>query len=333
LGGTQWPGLTLALLIATLAVFMGTDAVVALAWMDLLGKALAPPVRARLIGLGQVVTGLGAIGAGLAIRWLLGPTGPAYPQNFAWLFGLATACFAMSTASNLFIVEPDEAVPARRSGLGTYLPAMARLLASNHGFRRITAIRLLGGLGGLATGFYVLFATDRLGLPESSLGWFASATTVGSTAAGLVLGPLASRFGAQRVVQIITWAQFCVPLVALLVATGVFGPGAGLVFPLLYVLLGVYEGSLMLGFVNYVLEIAPAGERPTYLGLTNTLSGLLIAVPLAGGLLLEATSYPVLFACAAAGPLAGALLALGLASPQAPAPTDIEPQPQGNSVP
>jgi len=76
------------------------------------------------------------------------------------------------------------------------------------------------------------------------------------------------------------------------------------------------EGSIMLGFINYVLEISPAGQRPTYMGLTNTMTGLLIAVPMLGGLLLQATSYPVLFALAAAGTLGGALIALGLPNPR-----------------
>ena len=49
------------------------------------------------------------------------------------------------------------------------------------------------------------------------------------------------------------------------------------------------------------------------MGLTNTLSGLLVLVPLVGGWILEHTSYPLLFSLAAVGTLAGALLALGLA--------------------
>jgi hypothetical protein len=61
--------------------------------------------------------------------------------------------------------------------------------------------------------------------------------------------------------------------------------------------------------MNYVLEIAPPGQRPTYTGLTNTLTGLLLPVPILGGWLLQSTSYPVLFAVSAVGPL----LAWGLA--------------------
>ncbi len=88
------------------------------------------------------------------------------------------------------------------------------------------------------------------------------------------------------------------------------------IYPGLYVLLGMVEGSVMLGYLNFVLEIAPPGERPMYMGLTNTLAGLLVAIPLVGGYLLELTSYPVIFALAAAGTLAGAALSLKLPNPR-----------------
>jgi len=43
--------------------------------------------------------------------------------------------------------------------------------------------------------------------------------------------------------------------------------------------MGVSTSALMLGWMNYVLEIAPPGQRPTYTGLSNTLTGLLIPAP------------------------------------------------------
>jgi hypothetical protein len=90
----------------------------------------------------------------------------------------------------------------------------------------------------------------------------------------------------------------------------------GVVYPALYVLLGMFEGSVLLGFFNFLLEIAPAGQRPTYIGLTNTVVGLLALMPVVGGWVLQATSYPVLFSLAAGLTLAGALLAWGLPNPR-----------------
>ncbi len=311
-GGARHSSATMALLLVVLAIFMASDAFVALAWLDLLGKALSPRARGRLLGTSQVFTGAAAIGAGELIRHLLGPRGPAYPLNYAAVLGLASLCFGLSTAACALIVEPPEAVAAERISLRAYLPHLVRLWQTDRAFRRVTVVRLLSGLGGLATAFYVVYATAVLNLPPASIGRMAGAVTVGSALSGLVFGAVAGRSGSRRVIQVVTWVQCAVPALALAAHAGAFGPLLPQLYPLLFVLLGLYEGSILLGFLNFILDLAPPGQRPTYMGLTNTLSGVLIFAPVLGGALLARTSYPVLFATALVGTLGGAVLALGL---------------------
>lgn len=316
LTGARYPALTLIFFFVTITYFVMTDAVVALAWFDMMGKALAPETRGRMIGIGQVVTGLGALGAGALIRYALSDQGPAFPYNYALILGMASLAFTLSEISCAMIVEPPEAVAEVRPSIRDYLPQVARLLRSDAAFGRVTLVRLLSDLGALASTFYVLYATQVLNMPPAAIGLFAGAATIGTTIAGILLGVVADRLGTHRVVQIVTWCQFAVPVLAWLLQLGLFGSATGLVFPVLYILLGIFDGSVLLGFLNYVLEIAPPGQRPTYMGLTNTLSGLLVLMPLAGGWILEHSSYPLLFALAAAGTLPAALLALGLPSPR-----------------
>jgi len=72
----------------------------------------------------------------------------------------------------------------------------------------------------------------------------------------------------------------------------------------------------MPGFINLVLELAPPEERPTYIALTNTLCGVLLVVPFLGGWLLQATSYPVLFAATVGGVVLGLVLSFRLEEPR-----------------
>ena len=323
--GPRFPSLTLIFFFITITYFAMTDAVVALTWFDMMGKALAPETRGRMIGIGQVVTGLAALGAGALIRYALSAQGPAFPYNYALILGMASAAFTLSEIFCALIVEPPEAVAEVRPTIREFLPQLALLLRTDLAFGRVTLVRLLAGLGALASTFYVLYATQVLNLPPASIGLFAGAATIGTALAGILLGVVADRLGTHRVIQIVTWCQFAVPCLALLFHLGLFGSATGTLFPILYVLLGLFNGSELLGFLNYVLEISPPGQRPTYMGLTNTLAGALVLVPLAGGWILEHASYPLLFTLAAIGTLAGALLALGLPSPRRPAPvTDAD---------
>jgi predicted MFS family arabinose efflux permease len=64
-----------------------------------------------------------------------------------------------------------------------------------------------------------------------------------------------------------------------------------------------------------VLDVAPETERATYIGLSNTLAGVLAVAPLLGGWVLEHSSYTVLFALTAAAVLPAMLLAWSLPKP------------------
>lgn len=180
----------------------------------------------------------------------------------------------------------------------------------------MTAVRLLAGLHGMALPFYVIYATQEAGVPAAAIGGYLTAQTVGMALSGLVLGPIADRWGSQRAIQIATLMYFLAPLLAVGLATGARFNLRLWAFPAIFLLAGVFEGSIMLGFLNFVLEIAPADSRPTYMGLTNTVAGLLVAMPLIGGWLLQRTSYLTIFVIAVLGTAGAAALAFSLPNPR-----------------
>jgi MFS family permease len=74
-----------------------------------------------------------------------------------------------------------------------------------------------------------------------------------------------------------------------------------------------------------VLDLAPVGQRPTYVGLFNTISGVLIVLPPLGGWLLRTTSYGVLFGLTAALLILAHVLSLSL--PSAHTVPELQPEP------
>jgi MFS family permease len=85
---------------------------------------------------------------------------------------------------------------------------------------------------------------------------------------------------------------------------------------ILFVLIGAIDASFLIGFLAYVLDIAPPGERTAYTGLANTIGGLVVIAPTIGGIILQLTSYPVLFVCAAMGGVLSFLATLRLPTVQ-----------------
>lgn len=316
LGLARFPGAAVALLFLLYLVFLGTDSLASVAWFDILGKAIPEERRGRLVGLSQVIQGGLTIGVGAIVAALLGADGPPFPLNYAAIFGLAGTFYLLSLLSFLPVVEPDEAVAESRPTWREYLPQLARVMREDRTFRRLVAVRVLSGFDLLAWSFYILFATRELGLPPATVGLFVAAQTVGNIVGSAVLGLVSERVGSHRVVQIGTAVSTTIPLVGLALAwSGVAGGNLAMaVCAYIFIALGVATSSFMLGHLNYVLDLAPAGRRPVYVGLINTIGGAIVVLPPLGGLLLQHTSYGVLFAVTAAFVLAGHLLSWRLPS-------------------
>ena len=302
LGLGRNPALALLVLFAIQIIFQAGDALATVAWFDVMAKVIPGKRRGRLMGVSQVTRGVLAIGAGALIAFLLSESGPPFPHNYAAIFARAGGFLLFSLFSWTFVVEPDEPGEAgERPAWRDYLSHLLDTLRHDHAFRRLVTVRLLAGFEGLALGFYVLFAIQRLGLPPGTVGLFTAAQTVGGILASLGLGVVTERIGSHRVIQIATALSMTAPLVALGLLLSPIREGTltTAIYAWVFLAIGAVANSVMLGFFNYLMELAPAGQRPTYIGLFNTIGGALVILPTAGGWLLQTTSYGVLFALTA----------------------------------
>jgi len=310
----EWPLALLAIFLVGLGWFAGWDGFVAIAWFDIFGKTMSSGERGKLVGLGQICDGLMAIGAGWLVAQLLSESGPVYPINYAAVFSLAGLAFFIAWLGSALTVEAHEAVPEQTpaASLSDYARKLSDVWINDPGFARVNLVRLLTGLSGLATPFYILHATQEAGIDPKIIGAFAAAGSVGIALSGLALGQVAARQGAHRVIQITAWLAVIPP--ALGMALTFIRPTAAhtWVYGLCYLITGMIDGSVVLGFFNYILDLAPPGKRPLYMGLANTLGGALIVIPILGGWVLDVSSYPILFTLTLVGVSIAAAASLGV---------------------
>ncbi|HUJ75529.1 MAG TPA: MFS transporter, partial [bacterium] len=146
------------------------------------------------------------------------------------------------------------------------------------------------------------------------------AQVVGGILSALVMGRMGEKRGTRSVMRLSGCFSICTPLVAWALP-GVVGPmGTDVLtysYGLVFFGVGALANSNMAGFINYVIELAPVSQRTAYIGCANTLASLSIFAPLVGGWLLSAgASWAVLFAVAAAGPVAGVALSTRMVEPR-----------------
>ena len=310
-GLAHHPSAMLALFFACLALWAITDAVVSLAWFDIIARAIPLKQRGRLVGIAQFVSGTAGVGVGALVGLILERR--PFPDNFALIFTLAGVFLTLAATALALIREPpvqDMDSSTSKQAQDGWLTALSK----HRAFRHLILCRMMIGLMDLASPFYVGHAEEALHLPQSIIGGFVAAQTTAGMIASLLLGLISERWGPRQVIRIGSAAAAIGPAFAL--AAHLSGGWMTQAYPFVYVTLGVVNSIWMLGFTNYMLEIVPEGARPVYIGLGNTIMGILTLAPTAGGWLLEATSYTTLFGLTTVLVALGFLLTLRLKPPQ-----------------
>jgi MFS family permease len=313
LGLTRYPATMLTAFFTLLGLFAVLDGIASVAWFDILGRAIPMTRRGRLIGAAQLISGVLGIGAGRLVEVVLGHPALPFPINYALLFTISAVLHAPSVVALTLLKEPEEDAPVKteRLSLREQLAELRTVWNGDSSFRQLMVSRWLTGLRELAISFYVVHAWEMFGLPQGRL---IAARMAGGIVASLGLAWLSERRGPLPVVRLGSAAAVISPVLALGVhfLGPVLGNQADLVYLVIYFSLGFSLGSHMLGYFNCLLDMAPNGRRPLYIGLSNTLSGLLVPASFLGGVLLRATSYPALFAITSVCAIGGLVASLRL---------------------
>lgn len=292
------PGLALAVFFVGYGLFSLCDGVASVPWFDLFSRAIPPHRRGRFIATTQIVSAFLTMGVGGVVGYILGDAGPfRFPANYAALFFLAGGFSFLSLASFSRVRETPSDVVESRLSVRDYLGELKVVWTGDRDFRLITAVRLTLGLTSLASPFYAVYALNVKGVSTGAIGWFLSAQIAGGLLCSLVLGYFLERHGSRLTTNLEAILALVAPLLA--IVTGLLLPGDSPWFVPTYLLVFAFVGALnnsfMLGHMNYVLEMSPEDRRPVYVGLSNTLAGLLVVVPLVGGWLVNVLSYEPLF--------------------------------------
>ncbi len=301
--GERAPGLTLAgfflLLAATnIGAGLGTPA-----WYDLIAKAIPAERRGLWAGVSRGLGSLlGVAGAALA-GWLLEDHG--FPQGFALCFFAASASLVISWISLSLNREPDSAVTKPRVKLATYLRQLPAILRRDDNYLRYLLARSVAVLGGMGVGFFMVYGAERFGVEGQMVGAL-TAVLVGSQALmNLILGAVANRVGHKAILAFGALAM-CLAAVSVLLAPTVAW------LAITFALVGASTAGNLVSGLNIILEFCAPEDRPTYIGLTNTLMAPATTLaPIVGAALASLIGYRGMFATAVAIALIGGTL-LGL---------------------
>jgi MFS family permease len=295
--GKDRPGAILLAFLICYGIAAVGDGIVGVPWADLTGTSLDSRWRARMFGLMTASAGLIMLGASPLIGVILSSAGPAFPNNYALLFGAAGVLFALSIVPPLFIHElPGGKAVEKLPSLREFLPGLGRVLRTDVAFRAMIITRMLTSLFTMAGPFYIGFATVQLGLSsQDAVPALLAMQTIGAVSGSLLYTWLGARDNLLYM-RLALGGAVVLPVSALLAAQ--VGP---LPLYLGFLVSGLALSNLIFSYQNWVITYASPDQRPTYAGLFNTVSAVIsLLAPFIAGTIAQQIGYEALFAVALA---------------------------------
>ena len=307
------------LIVGMVALFSLARGACSVTGKDLIGKTVPRTRRGRLNGLAASLAGGVTVAFGIMLA-LMGPG--SLPVKSLAVFLVVAGCMWFIAA---WIMTRLNETPGATSGGGNALRAAVssfRLLKTDRTFRRFVISRGLLASTVLSMPFYVLLAREATGNRAAMLGFFLVASSLATMLSGYAWGKLADRSSKRTLIfagstaAIVGFITYGLGIAGILDNVGGAQPDqgmyAGWIYASLFFLLALAHTGIRIGRKTYLIDMAPADERASYVALSNTIIGVILLVSGSFGIIGALFSPREVILVFAALGLAGSLVALTL---------------------
>lgn len=266
-------------------------------WQSMIGKIIPANRRSTFIGTQSAVANLlasvGAVFAGIILQKL------ASPLDFSLNFLLCSLAMVVSWFFLAWTREPDRP-PASNNTLATqaeFWSGVRSILRRDRDFRWFLVARMISQFAIMGAAFYSVFVVRLHGASEFQVGWMTGALLGVSIIANVSMGWIGDRWGRKGVMEIGLGAASLGALLAW------WAPNSAW-FYLVFALAAIGNVAIWTIGISMSMDFGTEAERPTYIGMANTLiAPANILAPFLGGWLAQVSGYPAAFLASAAGGL------------------------------
>ena len=261
--------------------------VTANAWQIMISKVIPGNILATFFGAqsagSNLLASLGAYAAGL-ILVAIRP-----PFDFATCFFITTALYALSWYFLNLTREKSSVVSTEDIPPQPLWQDIKTILKNDKSFRNFLISRFFSQFGLMATAFYSVYAVKVLGMSSIQVGIMTSILMITQVIANPLLGRLSDNWSRKWVLVLGSLSSAASAILALVIKdTNLFA--------LPFILFGIAATAFWTIRITISLEFGEEIQRPTYVGLANTMiSPATILAPLIGGILADSLGYPVTF--------------------------------------
>jgi MFS family permease len=283
-GLDQKVALILILIIYMIKVF--SSGLVALPWQELMATVIPVSHRGRYWGISLIVGKLiGLVGAfitGLILARI------AYPNSYAIMFLIG---FIAVSISFLFLSLNVEPVIERQSSQvdpGIW-SRIKKTLGKDKNFGIYLINRGFAFMSSMGMAFFTVYGIQKFNLPISQSATFTAVMFASEIVGYGIWGNLGDKAGYKRVIEFCSFLSI-IGLFSILFVGSVWG-----LFIVFGILCFAHSGEYI-SDQNFAMEFGSEKDRPTYIGMSKTLTGpFFLVAPIVGGSIIKLWGYKSMF--------------------------------------
>jgi hypothetical protein len=293
----QWLIISFFFLYSISAVMNGLGG---LPFLEVVGKTIPSDRLGEFFAWRMGLGGLAGVAASFFVRWILTPGSPLpFPTNY----GVLVLGFFIGASIGLvlfnFVREPIQKDVLPVMLFREQLKRATLILRADKNFLRFVLMQSTLIWSGAATPFFAIFVQNELGGSKAFLGIYLAVVTLTNLAANVVLGRVSRRIGYRKIIIISAIAGLVMSSGVLVMAilakplhfTAVF---ASYCLVPVFIFSAIRRTSQSIAADSLLLNIVPENERSIYIGLSNTLMGLVLLSMGLSGLIMQIFGFIIL---------------------------------------
>jgi MFS family permease len=230
--------------------------------------------------------------------------------DIPWNFAICFACAFVSMSISLVFVAltRETAYPIVKEELSIrdYLRKLAIIGKTNRNYLFFLIAVIFVSFSSMASGFFTVHAISKLNLTGQDIGRLTAITLFFQTISNPLWGQWGDKKGHKNVMAVGAIGMALSAIIAAFANSTIW-------FYAVFAVIGISASADTISRFSIVLEFSEPEERPTYIGLTNTIRAPFSAIaPIFGGLLSDRFQHPFVFLLTAAIIVIGVFFLLAL---------------------
>jgi len=281
--------IALILILVIYAIKVLSGGLVALPWQELIATVIPVSHRGRYWGYSLILGKLMGLG-GAAITGIL-LVSITYPYNYATMFLLGFCAVSISYIFLNMNIEPE--IPRQNSAETISLLTRIRgVFSKDRNFLIYLINRGFIFLAGMALAFVTVYGISKYDLPIAQSATFTAIMLTSEIIGFGIWGNLGDRSGYKRVIEISN-------LILILGIGSLLLVDTLWALYLVFAMMSIAHSGEYIADQNFAMEFGSEEDRPTYIGMSKTLTGpFFLLAPIIGGSLIQFWGYNSMFLAA-----------------------------------